>query len=104
MRMYYYIFYIFLFISGVTMIHSNKSSKKNIDSNSDKTKNLNTNKILVNKYYYLEENYEPDNLETISKQYALEGMKLVREAKENSLFIFGFYGIMSSVKNGGHLL
>ena len=48
-----------------------------------KTKNLNTNKILVNKYYYLEENYEPDNLETISKQYALEGMELVREAKEN---------------------
>lgn len=44
MRMYYYIFYIFLFISGVTMIHSGKSSKKNIDSNSDKTKNLNTNK------------------------------------------------------------
>ena len=48
-----------------------------------KAKNLNTNKILVNKYYYLEKDYEPNNLETISKQYALEGMELVHEAKEN---------------------
>ena len=44
--------------------------------------NLNTTYILVNKYYYLEENYVPENLEEISKQYALSNMKLVKEAKE----------------------
>lgn len=47
-----------------------------------KAKNLNTNKILVNKYYYLDKNYEPDNLETISKRFALEGMEMVKDAKD----------------------
>ena len=47
-----------------------------------KSKHLNTNKIIVNKYYALEENYVPNDLETISKQYALDGMELVKEAKE----------------------
>ena len=63
---------------------------KNVNMNLDlkvykdtfKAKNLNTNKILVNKYYYLEENYEPNNLETISKRFALEGMEMVSEAKD----------------------
>lgn len=44
-------------------------------------KNLNTNKILVNKYYYAD-NYIPNNLETINTKYALNGMKMVKEAKE----------------------
>ena len=44
-------------------------------------KNLNTNIILVNKYYNLKENYVPDNLENISTRYALNNMKLVSEAK-----------------------
>ena len=69
----------------------NKQIIKNVNMNLDyeeythdiKTKNLNTNKILVNKYYYLEENYEPDNLEPISKRYALSGMELVKEAKDS---------------------
>ena len=43
---------------------------------------LNTEKVLVNKYYYLGSDYVPDNLETISVQYALSDMKLVHEAKE----------------------
>ena len=63
---------------------------KNVNMNLDKphyehtikAKNLNTVKILVNKYYYLEENYEPKDLEEISNQYALDGMKMVKEAKE----------------------
>ena len=46
------------------------------------TKNLNTEYILVNKYNYLSENYIPNNLETISKQYALENMQLVNYAKD----------------------
>lgn len=63
---------------------------KNVNMNLDKphyefstpANNLNTTYILVNKYYYLDENYVPENLEEISKQYALSNMKLVKEAKE----------------------
>ena len=62
-----------------------KNVNMNLDyepyTNITKAKNLNTNKILVNKYYSLDEKYEPNNLETISKQYALEGMELVHDAK-----------------------
>ena len=67
----------------------NKQIIKNVNMNLDlthyedkiKARNLNTEKILVNKYYYLEENYVPDNLETISNRYALSNMKLVNIAK-----------------------
>ena len=45
-------------------------------------KNKNTNKILVNKYYYLDEDYIPENLEKISTTYALSDMHMVKEAKE----------------------
>ena len=45
-------------------------------------KNKNTNKILVNKYYYLDEDYIPENLEKISTTYALSDMRMVKEAKE----------------------
>ena len=63
---------------------------KNVNMHLDKqvyediepAKYLNTTNILVNKHYYLDENYEPDNLETIDRKYALSGMKLVKEAKE----------------------
>ena len=48
-----------------------------------KALNLGKNTILVNKYYYLDKDYEPDNLETISKVYALSGMKLVSEARKS---------------------
>lgn len=44
--------------------------------------NLDTEIILVNKYYYLNDNYIPDNLERIKSQYALSGMKLVDYAKD----------------------
>ena len=63
---------------------------KDVNMNLDKThyeyklpaKNLNTNLVLVNKYYYLEDDYVPEDLEEISKQYALSNMKLRKEAKE----------------------
>lgn len=68
---------------------SNIKVIKNVNMNLDlipyedkfKALNLGKNTVLVNKYYYLEEDYEPDNLETISKVYALAGMKLVSPAK-----------------------
>lgn len=63
---------------------------KNVNMNLDlvpyenitKAKNLNTEKILVNKYYYLENSYVPENLENISNRYALNNMKLTKVAKE----------------------
>lgn len=62
---------------------------KNVNMNLDLThyedktpaKNLNKINILVNKYYYLEEDYVPENLEEISNQYALNNMKMVNVAK-----------------------
>ena len=69
---------------------SNEQIIKDVNMNLDqipyedikKARNLNNKKILVNKYYYLSEDYVPDNLETISTQYALSGMKLVKEARQ----------------------
>lgn len=46
-----------------------------------KAKNLDTPYLLVNKYYYLPENYVPKDLENINSLYAREGMMLVSSAK-----------------------
>ena len=64
---------------------------KNVNMNLDrdfyknpiKARNLNTNIIIVNKYYYLDNNYVPDNLESISTRFALSNMKMVKEAKKS---------------------
>ncbi len=48
----------------------------------EEAKYQNTEKILVNKHYYLTKDYVPKNLENISTRYALSGMKLVKNAKE----------------------
>lgn len=62
-----------------------KNVNMNLDynyyENTEKALNKDTNLILVNKHYYLEENDIPKNLETISKRYALEDNELVSEAK-----------------------
>ena len=62
---------------------------KNVNMNLDKepynykipSKYTNTEKILVNKYYYLEDDYVPDNLEDIDRKYALSNMRMVNVAK-----------------------
>lgn len=69
---------------------STKQVIKNVNMNLDLTvyedkipaRNLNQINILVNKYYYLEEDYVPGDLEEISNQYALNNMKMVKVAKE----------------------
>lgn len=48
----------------------------------EEAKYQNTEKILVNKHYFLTKDYVPKNLETISNKYALNGMKLVDKAKD----------------------
>ncbi len=45
--------------------------------------NLNTNYLLVNKFYYLDSNYIPENLELLDSSYAKNGIYLVKEAKDN---------------------
>ena len=63
---------------------------KNVNMNLDKkqyedieeAKNQNTELILVNKYYYLKNDYIPNNLEKIDLQYSREGMQLVNYAKD----------------------
>lgn len=47
-----------------------------------KATDLNKEYVLVNKYFYLTEDYIPDNLEEISIKYAKSGMKLVNVARE----------------------
>lgn len=63
---------------------------KNVNMNLDKEKyidiqeaiNKNTEEILVNKYYYLDKNYIPNDLEELNLEYSREGMKLVNIAKK----------------------
>ena len=63
---------------------------KNVNMNLDlepykdivEAKYLNTEKVLVNKYYYLSKDYVPLSLENISTKYALSNMKLVSYAKD----------------------
>lgn len=51
-------------------------------THTSKADRLNKTDILVNKYLYLDEDYIPDNLETIPEEYARSGMKLVNVAKD----------------------
>lgn len=43
---------------------------------------LNTPYTLVNKYYYLREDFLPDNLEELSEEYSKGGIYLVKEARD----------------------
>lgn len=51
-------------------------------TNTKPATNLNKNTVLVNKYNYLNEDYEPKDLEKISLSYSRSGMKLISEAKD----------------------
>jgi len=64
--------------------------------NSIKAKHLYKDYILVNKYNFLDKNYVPKNLEKISTQYALSGMKLVKSAKD------AFEDMASDAKKEGY--
>lgn len=47
-----------------------------------KSSKLNSTQILVNKYISLPEDYVPNNLEPLNEKYAINGMKLTKEAKK----------------------
>ena len=69
---------------------SNEQIIKNVNMNLDlekyeqtqPAKYQNTEKILVNKYYNVGQDYIPENLELIDNQYAIGNMKMVKVAKE----------------------
>ena len=64
------------------IIDVNIGLDKEVYTEAEKAINLNTPTILVNKYYYLEKDYVPNNLEKVSTNYALSNMKLVNVAKD----------------------
>lgn len=51
-------------------------------TNTKPSKYLNTEKILVNKYNYVTEDYIPENLQIVSSKYSSKTVKLVNYAKE----------------------
>ena len=60
---------------------------KDFYTNVKKAINLNTNYILVNKFYYLEPNYVPENLEEIDSKYSVPGKQLVNVARISFEFL-----------------
>lgn len=56
-------------------------------TNVKKALSIDTVQVLVNKYYYLEENYTPANLEDIDSKYAVSGRKLVNFARISFEFL-----------------
>ena len=54
----------------------------NFYENTEQSKHLNDKRILVNKHYYLNEDYIPNNLVEIDEKYSRKGMKLVDYAKK----------------------
>ena len=63
------------------VIYVNMGLDNKYYTNTKKTKDLNKDYILVNKYNYLTEDYIPANLENISLEYGRSGMKLISHAK-----------------------
>ena len=51
-------------------------------TNTKPSKYLNTEKILVNKYNYVTEDYIPESLQIVSSKYSSKAVKLVSYAKE----------------------
>ncbi len=62
------------------IIHVNIGLDKDYYQSTTIAPNLYTNKVLVNKYHYLEKNYIPPNLVEVYEGYSRPGMHLVREA------------------------
>ena len=90
-------------------LHQNipiKEIIKNVNMNLDKKYYIdtepapykNTNLILVNKYYYLDNNYVPDNLEIINKEYSTDKKQLVQVAKE------AFESLSKEAKKEGYII
>ena len=77
------------------IIEVNMNLDKEVYQDIIPAKNLNNEKVLVNKYYYLDENYVPENLAKINQNYALSGMSMVNVAKE------AFESLAKSAKKEG---
>ena len=69
------------------VLRVNMGIDKDFYTNIKKAINLNTNYILVNKFYYLDQNYIPENLEEIDSKYSVPGKKLVNVARISFEFL-----------------
>ena len=63
----------------------NMNLDKDFYTNINPAKNINTTYILVNKYYYLEKNYIPDNLEKIDNSMIVNTAKEAFEEMRNDI-------------------
>ena len=73
----------------------NLNLDKEVYTDTKPASNLNTNYLFVNKFYYLDSNYIPNNLELLDNSYAKSGIYLVKEAKEQ------IEKLISDAKNDG---
>lgn len=67
-------------------------------TNTNVSPNQNTNTVLVNKYYYLDENYEPQDLINIDSNYQVGGKKLTSDAAK------AFNQMAQSAKQQGYTI
>ena len=73
----------------------NLNLDKEVYTDTKPASNLNTNYLFVNKFYYLDSIYIPNNLELLDNSYAKSGIYLVKEAKEQ------IEKLISDAKNDG---
>ncbi len=64
------------------ILHVNMNLDYNFYENIIPALNKNTNKVIVNKYYYLDENYIPDNLTTIKNDYSSKTIEITKETND----------------------
>lgn len=69
------------------VLRVNMGIDRDFYTNIKKAINLNTNYILVNKFYYLDQNYVPENLEEIDSKYSVPGKQLVNVARISFEFL-----------------
>ena len=69
------------------VLRVNMGIDRDFYTNIKKAINLNTNSILVNKFYYLDQNYVPENLEEIDSKYSVPGKQLVNVARISFEFL-----------------
>ncbi|MBQ7137119.1 MAG: M15 family metallopeptidase [Bacilli bacterium] len=69
------------------VLHVNIGIDQNFYTNIKEAPKAGTNYVLVNKFYYLNKDYIPNNLEEIDNNYSVPGKKLVNTAKISFEFL-----------------
>jgi len=69
------------------VLHVNIGIDQNFYTNLKLAPKIGTNHVLVNKFYYLNKDYVPNNLEEINNDYSIPGKKLVNTARISFEFL-----------------